>query len=484
MRNPWRIGPRGLSSGRAALSVMALVPLTAALLPKVGLADSGQVTFTAAIPPSLASGYWELSTTAGAASVLLQAGQLGPSSTQLTVTVPSTAAAVPGGDGQFILHVVKPIDSSSGVAGGYVTGLSPAEIASGIVVDASLHIDQVPLMSVAEAMGSTGGSAPTGTPMQSFSITAGTARVPALPGEGGSAPAATASTDSTSSLPVQPCASTNSCGSASTAAVGSCSSTSLFSEDCVVDQRSISGVTTFRGYSAQVAGSDNTFDVQNQNSDQMTEGYRASAGGFSVSGSDSVANTMGFDDQWPTRGSCWVGYPSDPNGCDNDGSRSTFGQDTWTWEKHAHIFLGATASTYEILYDSSYDGGTGWGNDDTSNYYKDPAKIKANAYGHWGEYQPGSITTTYLQRTSAYSNAAGVSVSFPDAYSSATFESSETYQTYQKVTNRDALQHYAWMGPFYRYDNGQSTWQASFWSCELAVGYTTTSGNPCWASGT
>lgn len=243
---------------------------------------------------------------------------------------------------------------------------------------------------------------------------------------------------------------------------------------------------TFRGYSAHVAGEDQTFDVVQSNTDKMDNGYRVSGGPFSVSGSTSISNQTGSDTVWPIRGYCWAGT-TDPNGCASDGSQSEFGNDSWRWEKHFLTICGGafgafcSSSTYESLYDNVYDGGTIDGSADTTGYYALPSQIKSGSKGDWAPYLPGAKVTLWLQRTSAYGNAFDVNVNFPDSAGSASFSASENYESNNKVTNHHEFMTINFLGDFYRYDNNQSPWQAEFWSCDWAVGWT--GGAPCLVNG-
>lgn len=453
------------------------------------------VTFTAAIPSELAGGAWALasSTLLPAKSVMLASGQLTAGATSLTTVIGSAAALVPGGTNEFSLHVVRPIDGSHAWAGGAVEGLTPDQIVSGPQVALTLHLDKVATTPLSEQQFTTSSSAAQ-APSQSPAATTGAppaqkelfqppvrSNVPQPP----TGPAYVASPTSSSS-PTQSCVAANACGQSTPVAVDASNcSPGLGTFDCIVDAQDIHGVGTFRGYSAHVAGEDQTFDVQQSNTDQMDNGYRASIGPFSIGGHSSISNGTGSDTTWPVRGYCWNGT-TDPNGCAADGSLSTFGIDSWRWEKHLFsscdpIGQSCSTSVYESLYDRTYDGGTIVGYVDTSGYYALPSQIKAGQKGSWAPYLPGARVSLWLQRSWAYGDAADVSVSYPDSYGSTTFSSAENYQTDEKVTNTHAFMTINFLGDFYRYDNGQSPWQAEFWSCDWAPGWT--GGAPCYANG-
>ena len=480
---------------RGLLCVTALSLVLGPLAPLPRSANAADVfTFRSSIGPELSGASWMLINTnpvTNSTSILAQ-GTLSAADTVLSVQIPITQLSQFGAGSQYILHALRPLSANSGWSGGYITGLTPNQIQAGIrEVDAHLHLDRVtlnaqntsPNPAVVQTTGVTG-QPEVGTSPSSKVFS------PAAPGTNTAPPeqSSFSATYAGSTLPVQSCVAQNRCGTA--AQIPSTPSCRGLGSgwDCIVDSKEIYGVFTFRGYAAKVAGADNTFDVQQYNTDSVTEGYRASAGPFSVSGSTSMSSSMGSDEIWPTNGSCWTGYPADPNGCAPDGSLSEFGYDTWRWEKHAETYCGnvfACANvTYEVLYDEVYDGGTQSGYWDTTNYYRDPNQVQAGQAGNWTAFLAGSTDVTYLTRSWSYDNAAAVSVSATDAYSSTTFEASETYQTSQKVVNRNVLQANPWQGTYLRYDNGQAPWQAEFWTCWLAGGYSSTSGNPCWAAGT
>lgn len=462
-------------------------------------ATGPSVTFTAAIPAELAGGAWELSTSTlyPAQSIMLASGQLGDHVTTVSTEIAATAALIDGGSNEFSLHVVRPIDDSHAWAGGTVEGLTPSEIAAGGQVTMTLHLDQVPLIPTSAAQQSSTASARSVSTPISSTTSAISAAAPAhgtlfqaptksaLP-HPRSGPTYLAPSTSATSLAPSPSCTTATCGQTSTSVTSfGCNGLSNSSHDCILDSQDIHGVQTFRGYSAHVAGEDQTFDVQQSNTDKMDNGYRVQAGPFSGSGNTSISNGSGSDTTWPVRGYCWAGVNDDPNGCALDGSLATFGNDSWRWEKHLFQLCsglaGCQASTYEVLYDNTYDGGTIVGTEDTTGYYALPSQIKANQKGSWAPYLPGARVSLWLQRTSAYGDASAVNVSYPDAYSSATFNSSETYQTYQKVVNSHNFMTINFLGDFYRYDNGQSPWQAEFWSCDWAPGWT--GGAPCYQNG-
>jgi len=291
--------------------------------------------------------------------------------------------------------------------------------------------------------------------------------------------------------------------------VGQCNSYSQGAAthyNCVSDAYNFA-VASFRGWANKTAGMVDTFSEDYAYTQGWDNGYRDQAGPFSNSGTASIEYTSGGTITWDTDGDCWSGSSTNPstspatggNGpsstgdspepCGYDGWWSTWGNDTWRWEKHDDTICGGadptcTTITYESLFDYVNNGGNQYNpNNGMTGDLMQPSNVHqaSNPYGDWAEYIPSSnASTLYFENSSKNSNSASIDISYSDSFSNTQFDSSMTNTTSNKVSNtytfRGPNQGLPWGGDYWAYDgatpqSGWSPWAWRFWTCSFNTGY-------------
>lgn len=464
------------------------------------------VHFSVALDPNLIDGVWAITTgtgTYGTDKVTLQTGTIPPDGRILASAASSRILATTT-DYQFVIRGYKRIDSSTAWVAAVSSGPSPGQVAAGLWANlgaptsqrVNIYDSPEQALAVSECgatCSGTYGADPEVTP------TTDTLATPPVPGEGSSTTTASPVVED-GNLPSQRCVQTNSCGLTPIAiparSPGECS-VSPGLVVCTTSARDIPGVRAMRGYSHRPAGSRNWFHVDSGNEQQWQNGYRTKAGPFSVSGTTIRTFSSSTRDEWPRRGDCWLDSPqyNDPD-CSGYGRHSKRGNDTWRWEKNlvtvcAFPYPFCDSYVEETLREKSYDGGQREnGPEEFVNYYANPVDIEANRWGSWSKHIPGARITRVLGGAVTYGNSAAVSVNFPEAHSSATFESSVTNRTAVNVTNINEFRvdlPWFYVGPgwtgedgrWYRYDNGTS-WRWEYWSCKWGAGWSRPGGTSCW----
>ncbi|HEX2196018.1 MAG TPA: hypothetical protein VHJ76_03745, partial [Actinomycetota bacterium] len=310
-----------------------------------------------------------------------------------------------------------------------------------------------------------------------------------LPDAGVSAPVPEPVVD----LTPQACLATLTCGDPVRIPVQECDSNPTWwlgaEVDCIDSMEDIRGVVAFRGYSHRPAGAYSIFKVESSNKQEWQNGRRTEAGPFEFDGKTTKSKESGGTDVWPERGDCWNlsnnGQSFNRRPCSADGAKTTWGNDTWRWEKHyvstCQFLVFCTVSSYERVYALRYVGGVRRGPDDSkkpskAGYYERPRVIRTGSLGDWAPYPPGTARIRGVKEELSAENAASVTVRAPDGWGEVNFTSSVVNKTGLKVVNevyiRNDLPHYR---RAYWYA-GDGHHDRDYWSCELKPFWTSSSG--------
>lgn len=300
-----------------------------------------------------------------------------------------------------------------------------------------------------------------------------------------------------------PCLPTNCAVSASATAqpVGQCNSYAQGSAshyDCVKSAYNF-GVESARGWANKTMGMVDTFKEEYSNTQAWDNGYRSQTGPFSINGSSHLQFTQQQELTWDTDGDCWAANQpagtqpqtnDSPPPCGYEGWWSTWGNDTWRWEKHEDTICGGIYDvqcqtvTFETLFDYVNNGGNQYNpNNGMNGDLEQPSNVHTGGdpYGNWVEYDPSSNTSVLGWDNSAtYQGGASIDVSWPEAYSTENFSSSMTDSTSNKITNtytfRGPNQGLPWGGHYWSYDgstdqSGWAPWAWRFWTCSFNNAY-------------
>ena len=454
-------------------------------------------------PATLAGGHWMLTTTGGtdgASSKQIASGTV-PGDGRLSLGVsPSTLRNLTTTN-QVLLSATKLVSESSGYIATASVGLSPADIANGIVTDFGAPLSAlVPFYATLEeavtgrqcgasctVAGSTPSEAPAQSPPTRDWYDTATGTDPAPGPDSGERPA----------VPLPSCVETHVCGqptaSATPAGPQECDSGFGYA-DCVVTFRDTHGIESLRGFSQKIQGASGHFTVESGASQKWQNGVRYKAGPFEINGSTTRSKTSSFVDEWKKR--CDGPYgggggyiPAEGDNCADvtyTDRRYAHGNDTWRWEKRFRSEVGLAGqpryTVYERNYDYSYDSGQWFGRYYTPNppYLARPSDIRANRLGRWGPFDKGAGSTTRSLDTQVeVDNGASMSVNFPESFGYASMSSTVTNTRLDTVKNKITFRDLPFMGTWYRYDN-KTDYRWEYWSCETAPNRGV---QGCWLSG-
>lgn len=267
-------------------------------------------------------------------------------------------------------------------------------------------------------------------------------------------------------------------------------------------------VDAFRGNAYHILGTATTFAVSYGNTQKWDNGVRYNAtttgdnGSFSINGNTSIEDTStgGTDTTWPVLGDPqWIDkntgaqvapdYCPASQGCQYAGTDTIheWGKDQWHYSHQANTTCSAVISpltcttTYtDYVYDTLNNGGTEQLGDDPSGYYADVAQVKAESYGHWTPFIPGSTQTTTETTATSRTNSSDWNTTYNTGLFSGSinFVSSMTEETTASVKDTIVFRALPWMNAFYRYDNNYDgvVFGHDWYTCEWAAGYDSSPG--------
>jgi len=271
------------------------------------------------------------------------------------------------------------------------------------------------------------------------------------------------------------------------------------------------GQRAFRGTSHRVKGATSRFEMHAADTQRWQNGYRYQAGPFAVQSHTDRTLGTSQDTFWPVRSDCWdPSLPHDGPNCTSngqegnaDGRQKKFGNDTWRWAQGIHASCLPIPLlpcievywTHESLFNKQYDGGTdsecapdcAW---DLTGYYKKPTEVRANTWGSWAQFTPGSSVGLFRTNDNSYGSGVTVDISFPESFGSTSFTSSTKHTKASKWGDwhwfrptTDYTHFYKW----YRYALGSTGYANEGWSCEFdddrGTGNPGPPGGSCWNRG-
>lgn len=478
---------------------------------EVATADDSPATvqFLIHLDESLAGGQWLLTTQTGSTETevkVLGAGAVPPDG---RVVVALTGSDVVGASTSrfFIFRAARPVDTSEVYYSVGSVGLTADQILKGSTVDlGSPPAERVALL-------------PVGTELQSRPLPDTPSIEPRLAANGPApeesitvpeafsgqpAPEVPAPTPliESGALPAAPCATEpGGCpplASSQVTATQYCTAPggSGFWQDCLLDAQNAEGVRSFRGQSHRPMGTRNRFIVEASNEQSWQNGYRAGGGNFYASGGTTRANGLTQEDGFARQGDCanynGVFHP-DPLGlpCSPASRVSKWGNDTWRWERHRIsicLVVCRTLRVEEWIREKQYDGGQREdGPPESVNYYAPTSSVEANKWGSWARYNPDATLkrVRLTGSTTEYSVGAQMTVNFPGSFGEASFTSTVTNNTLQKISNEMEFRSDSdaeaftqpqpgvvpsHLGYWLRYDN-RTSWKAEYWTCRYASGW-------------